>query len=1040
MYVLSQFGLYLLLSLPLIGAYLMFAVGIVVIFRASRVLNLAHGAMAMLPAYVTYSFVKHGVPTFIALLLGVASGALLGMLVERTFVRPLARQGPTAQTVGTVAVFGLVVALIAQIYGSGSFQAPRIFPDGGISVSTAVLRWGQLGLFGVALASLGASLLLLRKTRLGLSMRGAAENPLAASLMGVNPQLMARLAWALGGALAGLGGILLAAVTSLNPYSLSLQMLPGFVAALIGGLGSLPGALAGAVIVGSIEGLVPAFGLVPGLRTFAGQVGVPEVVLTIMGLIVLFLRGQRYSAAESSTGLSRNEAATITHSAYDPSHLPRRGGRRRFNRYAVLGLLVAWPFLPLGFLPVDKFSLLGDANEAGEYFLVAASLVLLTGWVGQISLAQSAFAGIGAFGTASLASHIPMPFPIAMFAGAILGGAVAAALGVVALRVRGLYLAVATLIFAWMADAYLFIAPWFGSGGNANLTVHTVGTKGNFPFFDFTDRQTFYFVVLAVCSTILFGLLNLRDSKTGRAFAAVRGSETAAAALGVNVVRTKLFAFVTAGAIAGIGGALTLTNQTSVSSDQFSLKASLLLLAIAVVGGLRSLGGAIAASCLFAGLDELFYRVPALGQLLQLVSSVLLAGVLLAYPGGLAALPNTFRNLSRRVRESEFGQNVIAPAVERYAAFKVRARERAAATVAGEDSPLRRASESIRRMIPRRPSLGGREFTSIVVPPQDRHEVAAESTEGATTNAEAAAPAQPVATTTPRRPVIEDAPVALQADNITVRFGGLTAVSEASIAVPRGHVVGLIGPNGAGKTTLFNAVSALNQPTTGTVRLFGEDVTGLAAHERAARGLARTFQVIQLFPELTVFDNLMVATHVHNPTGPAAHIVATAKAIRAESAAEETCRRVVDLLGLDEIADRSAAGLPFGTLRRVEFARALVSGAPLVMLDEPASGLDDTETKHFADLLLQARDELDLSVLLIEHDVHMVTSTSDYIYVLDRGRIIASGRPDEITANPAVIAAYLGEPAEAADAKPASKPRKRAAAPKSKEPKESVLL
>src|SRR4051794_14661575 len=173
MYVLSQFGLYLLLSLPLIGAYLMFAVGIVVIFRASRVLNLAHGAMAMLPAYVTYSFAKHGVPTLIALVLGVASGALLGMLVERMFVRPLARQGPTAQTVGTVAVFGLVVAAVAQFYGSGSVRAPHVFPDGGISVSTAVLRWGQIGLFAVALVSLGASLVLLRKTRLGLSMRGA---------------------------------------------------------------------------------------------------------------------------------------------------------------------------------------------------------------------------------------------------------------------------------------------------------------------------------------------------------------------------------------------------------------------------------------------------------------------------------------------------------------------------------------------------------------------------------------------------------------------------------------------------------------------------------------------------------------------------------------------------------------------------------------------------------------------------------------------------------------------------------------------------
>ncbi|MDQ1700183.1 MAG: branched-chain amino acid transport system ATP-binding protein, partial [Frankiaceae bacterium] len=552
------------------------------------------------------------------------------------------------------------------------------------------------------------------------------------------------------------------------------------------------------------------------------------------------------------------------------------------------------------------------------------------------------------------------------------------------------------------------------------------------------DRQTFYFVMLAVGGAVMFGLLNLRDSKTGRAFAAVRGSETAAAALGVNVVRTKLFAFVTAGAIAGVAGNLQLTNLGTVGSAQFNLQASLLVLAIAVVGGLRSLGGAVAASCVFAGLNELFFRVPSLGRLLQLVSAVLLAAVLLAYPGGLAALPGSFRALRTRLLASEFGQNVLVPIGERYVALRESAKERAKALVEDEDSPLRRALASVQRFVPRRPVTAGRSFTSIVVPPQDRQEpelVPAESVETApaTTKAREVDPTE----------VLEPPAPAMRADNITVRFGGLVAVSEASIEVPKGQVVGLIGPNGAGKTTLFNAVSALNQPTTGTVHLFGEDVTGLAAHERAARGLARTFQVIQLFPELTVFDNLMVATHVHNPTGPLAHIVATATAIRAESASEETCRRVVDLLGLDEIADRSVAGLPFGTLRRVEFARALVSGAPFVMLDEPASGLDDTETKQFADVLLQARDELDLSVLLIEHDVHMVTSTSDYIYVLDRGRIIASGRPDEITSNPAVIAAYLGEPAESdakAKAKPASKPRKRAASANPKEPKESVLL
>nr|MDQ3756953.1 hypothetical protein [Actinomycetota bacterium] len=154
---------------------------------------------------------------------------------------------------------------------------------------------------------------------------------------------------------------------------------------------------------------------------------------------------------------------------------------------------------------------------------------------------------------------------------------------------------------------------------------------------------------------------------------------------------------------------------------------------------------------------------------------------------------------------------------------------------------------------------------------------------------------------------------------------------------------------------------------------------------------------------------LLVATHLHNPTSLLGSITVSARAVRAEVAAEETCRRVVRFLGLEAIADRSVAGLPFGTLRMVEIARALVTGAPAVMLDEPASGLDNNETERLSELLLFIRAELGISILLIEHDVRMVTAVSDYLYVIDRGRMLASGLPAEIQRDAAVVAAYLGE-------------------------------
>jgi sulfate-transporting ATPase len=1010
---------YLLLSLPLVGAYAMLALGIVVVFRASRVLNLAHGAMAMLPAYGCYTANQHNIPMIAALPFGIAIGVLFGAAVERFFIRPLARQGPTAQTVGTVAVYGVTVAAVAQVYGSGSHTAPRVFPAGGVVLAGSVLRWGQLGLFAVALISAAGFIALFRYTEIGLGMRGAAQNQRAAILMGINPDRMARTAWMLGGGLAALAGILLAAVTNLQPYTLSLQMLPAFVAALIGGLESLPGAVWGSFLVGGTQGVVPAFRLVPGLKRFATQVGMPQFVLTIVAFAAMYFRGSRYALGDSRAGLASSGETEPTHSSFDPVKTAPRGSMRPFARLAVLALMVAWPIIGLpGFLrPLTTYSVLGDAILALEYFMVAASIVMLTGWVGQISLAQATFVGVGAFGSALLNRHFGLTFPMSFPFAALLGAGASALLGLVALRVRGLYLAVATLIFAWMADAYLFIVPWFtGTGGSASVRSPDIGRPHTATFFDFTQRRTFYYVVLAVGAAVLFGLMNVRDSKTGRAFAAVRGSETAAASLGVDVIRYKLLAFAAAGAVAGMAGNLMLAHQTTVVPDQFSLQISLLFLSIAIVGGLRSLYGALASAVFFAGLAELFFQVPSLGSYLQLVSAVLLAVMLLVYPGGLAALPASIRRLRRHAVVGRIG--VAVGAAVTFVAGHVRRME------SGWTQARQRLS------LPRPPkwalALLGRSKT--------QHERttglilslgAFKATEGVVDDGKSRPPSSADLSMDERRSApgpeagllsIEilkpglaiNGPV-LEASGITVRFGGLTAVDDASLVVKAGQIVGLIGPNGAGKTTFFNAISGLNIPTSGTVNLFGEDVTGLPVHERAGRGLGRTFQVIQLFPELTVFENLMVATHLHNPTGVLAHLFVSPKGVLAELSAEENCRRVVRFLELQTIADRPVAGLPFGTLRVIEIARALVTGAPFVMLDEPASGLDNSETDKLADLLEHVRSSLGLSILLIEHDIRMVTAVTDYMYVLNRGRMLAQGVPADIQRNPEVVAAYLGK-------------------------------
>jgi branched-chain amino acid transport system permease protein len=283
-----------ILATPLVGAYAMFALGIVFIHRASKVLNLAHGAMAMLPAYISYSVAPH-IGAFPAAIVALLTGGALGLVVERGVVRRLRASSSTAQTVGTVAVLGLLIAIAARVWGTTALKAPSLFPDKTYQVGNANLPLAGIGLFVVAVVIAVAFIALFRFTDLGLAMRAAADNRRAASLMGIDPERTTAMAWFLAGTLAALGGVLLAGASSLHPYTLSLEVLPAFVAALIGGLESERGALIGAGIVGLTLGIVPTLGGL-GRRT-----GVPQVALALVALIVMARRGQRFAAADVRT-------------------------------------------------------------------------------------------------------------------------------------------------------------------------------------------------------------------------------------------------------------------------------------------------------------------------------------------------------------------------------------------------------------------------------------------------------------------------------------------------------------------------------------------------------------------------------------------------------------------------------------------------------------------------------------------------------------------------------------------------------------------
>ena len=249
----------------------------------------------------------------------------------------------------------------------------------------------------------------------------------------------------------------------------------------------------------------------------------------------------------------------------------------------------------------------------------------------------------------------------------------------------------------------------------------------------------------------------------------------------------------------------------------------------------------------------------------------------------------------------------------------------------------------------------------------------------------------------------------LNIDNLGINFGGLTALDDFSLSVGEKEIVGLIGPNGAGKTTVFNLLTNVYKPSHGSVRLTGHSTSGKTPHEVSQQGIARTFQNIRLFRDLSVIDNVKIALHNGMSYGWFAPILKLPSYVKQEKAAQELSLNLLSVFDMQKLADERAGSLPYGAQRRLEIVRALATNPKILLLDEPAAGMNPSETSELMNTIREVREKFDVSIILIEHDMSLVMGICERILVLNYGLIIAEGTPDEIKNNPVVIEAYLGQ-------------------------------
>jgi ABC-type branched-subunit amino acid transport system ATPase component/ABC-type branched-subunit amino acid transport system permease subunit len=898
----QKFFQFALLGLGSGAAYALFAQGAVLIYRGSGVVNFAHGALGMLASYVTFRtlHIDHKVNLFIAVVIGIASAVVVALAFQHFVLWRLRKAAAIVRLIATIGLLAIVTSAVQLKYpGTSSDPIKPFLPHDRFKWQGMRLNEESFYLLAIVAALTLVLWAIGRFTRVGLAITASSRNERATQTLGWSPQMLSALTWGVGAGLAGLAGILLTPSTGLSISTFTTVVtIAALAAALLGGFNSFPMTLVGGLVVGIGENLMTLYkGDIVDFVGIGDITGLNRAAPFFLILIVLVVRGR---------GLPLR------------SHVADRLPRLGTGQVSIPGVLVGAAVL-LGFL----FFVFNERWAAATSTSLIAgvmilSIVVLTGYAGQVSLAQWAFAGLGALFAGQLV-RAGWRMELAMLAGLLLTIPVGIVFALPALRTRGVNLAVVTLGLGFTISEVIF--------ANASFVGDIVdgGTKvGPAKLFGVAVDNTEHphrWAVVCLIGLVLAALMvaNLRRSRTGRRLLAVRTNERAAASLGISVFAVKLYAFGVAAGIAALGGILSGFRVSTITYSEFNVFSSINSIVYAVIGGLGFvLAAASGASNAVGGLGTRVFDLLHIGKWDALIGGLILIVVLLAHPDGVAAVVS-------------HGLQPLGGKLKLSKAPKARA-------------PLNE--------------------------PEVTHVPAA----------------------------------ALEVQGITVRFGSITAVEDAGFEVNPGEVVGLIGPNGAGKTTIIDAVTGFVKPSSGSINLGGATIDSWSASKRAKAGLRRSFQSLELFEDISVEDNIRSGEDVGSaiswlrdlfwPTEPPLSPTAVA---------------AIKQFDLEPHLANLPGELPYGRRRLVGIARAVASGPSIIMLDEPAAGLDEVESRELAGLIRRLADERQMGVLLVEHDVGLVMSTCNRIVVIDFGRVIATGTPAEIRDNPQVRRAYLGD-------------------------------